>query len=426
MPLQKICDRTVHCLDASDEPPTCVYLLPEQLGRTSVYLGINSYINKLIQKSMAVQHMCSYNNDVLLNHTYYKIYAKESTCAPLTHSLDIRFLCNLYNTFDRVYPHFLSLDRVCIYDHDCDDNYTRHCFNGYHLLKCEHTYCVGRFKCPSSYCISFDHICNEVCDCPFCEDAIICSKLLCPGMLLIPQMESGLRCSKNVVTLKHSMNMRQVIHRKGMNISDDFPVFVHLEDVVNLTSLIVTPEVIVYYKILHVNFGVTDVQLFQHMVSVHRLLLPHNGIQKVLDSMFVSMSQLMMLDLSYNFITYLTQFTLCSLQNLQYFSLHHNLITSLQIAIFLYNPDIQVLLLESNNLRPQSVRTDASLPSLYRLSSDIPRLCCVFDEIEFCSPPFPVFVSCSNLITSKLLTVLGWLIGLSTSILSLSCLILLT
>ena len=139
VPLQKICDRTVHCLDASDEPPTCVYLRPEQLGHTSVYLGINSYINKLIQKSMDVQHICSYNNDVLLNDTCYKMYATEPTCAPPSQSSGIRFLCNLCATHDRVSPHFFSLDRVCIYDHDCDDNDTSHCFNGYHLLKCEHT-----------------------------------------------------------------------------------------------------------------------------------------------------------------------------------------------------------------------------------------------------------------------------------------------
>ena len=68
---------------------------------------------------------------------------------------------------------------------------------------------------------------------------------------------------------------------------------------------------------------------------------------------------------------------------------------------------------------------DGSLPSLYRLSSDIPRLCCAFNTVHFCSPPFPLFVSCSNLITSKVLIVLGWLIGLSTSLLSICCLVLL-
>ena len=66
--------------------------------------------------------------------------------------------------------------------------------------------------------ISFDHICNKVCDCPHCEDESICSKLLCPGMVLVEQIGSGLTCSPKVFALKHSMNMRQVISRKGLNI----------------------------------------------------------------------------------------------------------------------------------------------------------------------------------------------------------------
>ena len=130
---------------------------------------------------------------------------------------------NGYDSFQIAHSQFFSLDRLCIYDHDCDDNYRYHCFNGFHLLKCKHMYCVGRFKCPSSYCISFDHICNKVCDCPHCEDESICNKLLCPGMVLIEQIGSGLRCSMKLAALKHSMNYRQVIHRDDVNITYDFP-----------------------------------------------------------------------------------------------------------------------------------------------------------------------------------------------------------
>ena len=105
--------------------------------------------------------------------------------------------------------------------------------------------------------------------------------------------------------------------------------------------------------------------------------------------------------------------------------MRHNLIAEIAAHIFINNPDIQVLLLDSNKLTPQSTIIDASFPSLYRLSSDVPRLCCAFKTAKFCSPPFPFFVSCSDLITSKPLIVLGWLIGLSTSILNLFCLSLL-
>ena len=140
--------------------------------------------------------------------------------------------------------------------------------------------------------------------------------------------------------------------------------------------------------------------------------------------MFAAMSLLTVLDLSHNFITSLSRITLCSLQNLEYISLHHNRIANLQIGTFTYNSYIQVLLLDSNDLNPQSVSVDGYLPSLYRLSSDIPRLCCAFDTIDFCSPPFPLFMSCSNFITSEALIVLGWFVGFSTSLLCVYCLIL--
>ena len=351
---------------------------------------------------------------------------RQTTCSPSSVPSDIRFLCTLYDSSDIEPQHYFSLDRVCVYDHDCDDDYTYHCLNGFHLLKCEHMYCVGRFKCPSSYCISFDHICNKACDCPHCEDERICRNLLCPGIVLIEQMGSGIRCSMDIAALKHSMNKRQVIRWKDLNITDDFPVLIHLEDVGNLTNLILTPEVVVYCKILYSkSFLISNMRIFRQMVSVRRLLLLYNSINEIHYSMFASMAQLIILDLSHNFIAYLPLTILCSLRNLEYISLRHNLLTKLQLGMFKYNPNVQVVRLESNNIHPQSVIIDGSLSSMYRLSSDIPRLCCAFKEATFCSPPFPLFMTCSNMITSKALTTITWLIGLSTSLLSFLCLLLL-
>ena len=426
VPLQKLCDKIKHCIDASDEPATCVYLRPEQLGLSSLPLDINNYISNLIQQNKAKQHKCFQYETLLSFQVNYEMHRNEQHCAPSSSSSDMKFHCNVLYVDNKIPEEYFTLERLCIYDHDCDGNNTSNCFNRIHLLKCEHMYCVARFKCPASYCVSFDYICNNVCDCPHCEDESICNKLLCPGMVLIPQIESGFRCSRNATSLKHSLHMRQIIYRKGLDLSDDFPILIYLEDVDDVASYVVTPEVVVYCTIQHSNFDITDVKLFHWMVSVRRLLLPHNGIQKLSDSIFASMSQLIVLDLSHNFITYLSQNTLCALQNLEYISLHHNLISNLQVATFVYSPHLQVLLLESNDLSPQSVVIDGTLHSLYRLSSDIPRLCCTFDKATYCSPPFPLLVSCSNLITSKVLIVLGWIIGLSIFVLGLICLILLT
>ena len=423
VPLQKLCDQTVHCIDASDEPPTCVYLRPEQLGHHSLSLDIKNDINTLIQQNMIIQERClqSSKNKSLLNaqNVEYEMHTKLQRCLPSSQSPHTKFMCDIFSIPLTTSQQYFSLDRLCVYDHDCDDDYHYHCFNGFHLLKCEHMYCVGRFKCPSSYCISFEHICSKVCDCPNCEDESICSKLLCPGMVLIEQIGSGLRCSMDVAAVKYSMNLRQVIHKEDINIIDDFPVFIYLDNVVNLKHFIFTPEVVVYCEIQYANFSKTDLNVFHRMVSLRRLFLPHNSIEKVHDSTFAAMSGLIVLDISHNLIKYISKIALCSLHNLQYISLRHNLIAELPARLFINNPGLQVLLLDSNMLTPQSGIIDASFSSLYHLSSDIPRLCCAFERVKVCSPYFPLFVSCSNLITSKVLIVLGWLIGLSTCILSL-------
>ena len=63
--LQKLCDNNVHCIDKSDEPPTCVYLRPEQLGSHSLTLDISSYINTLIQQCFQDLLLCGFSGNLL-------------------------------------------------------------------------------------------------------------------------------------------------------------------------------------------------------------------------------------------------------------------------------------------------------------------------------------------------------------------------
>ena len=69
---------------------------------------------------------------------------------------------------------------------------------------------------------------------------------------------------------------------------------------VDLTHFILTPEVVVFCEIQYSTFTLINVDIFHRMISVHRLLLAHNRIQKGYDSMFSAMSQLIVLDLSHN------------------------------------------------------------------------------------------------------------------------------
>ena len=143
VPLQKLCDKTVHCTDASDEPPTCVYLRPEQLCSPSLSLDINHYINNMIKRNAVIQQKCFQDDVHSVNYADYKMYAHQASCVRSSHPSDIKFLCSSIHTGS---THRFSLDRLCVYDHDCDDTYSYHCANGFHLLKCEHAYCVGRLS----------------------------------------------------------------------------------------------------------------------------------------------------------------------------------------------------------------------------------------------------------------------------------------
>ena len=155
----------------------------------------------------------------------------------------------------------------------------------------------------------------------------------------------------------------------------------------DLRYFILAPEVVAYCEIQYSKITLNDTNVFYRMVSVRRLFLPRNHMEEVYDSMFAAMSQLVVLDLSHNLIKYLPQITLCPLHNLQYIALHHNLIAELSDRAFVNNPNVQVLLLESNNLKPELVVIDAIFPSLCHLSSDIPRLCCALKLSNHVSPP---------------------------------------
>ena len=117
VPLQKLCDKTSHCIDASDEPQTCVYLRPEQLGKPSLSLDINSYINALIQESLAIQRRCLHHNHGQLlspcKVSYIMYYnSHQDVCSPSAHSSAIKLLCTLYNVPDA--SQLFSLDHLHI------------------------------------------------------------------------------------------------------------------------------------------------------------------------------------------------------------------------------------------------------------------------------------------------------------------------
>ena len=97
--------------------------------------------------------------------------------------------------FDGIFP----IEFWCIYSYSWSPTtgivYSQ-CANGYHLSSCENMHCVDTFKCLQSYCIEWKYVCDNMCDCPLCEDENICKNVSCPGMILHESVYGKVYCNE--------------------------------------------------------------------------------------------------------------------------------------------------------------------------------------------------------------------------------------
>ena len=426
VPLQKICDVTVHCGDASDEPVTCTYIEAQEMEVESRKLPANQHINKLINQITDSRHKCFkpdsvtplslvdykiFRNKTIYNVTFHSVTGMYGMCLDWTHMIK--------SSAQYKFP----LHLLCIYGHEWD----QFCSNGFHLLNCEHMFCSGHFKCVSSYCVSFEQVCNGKCECSNCEDEAFCTKLLCPGLLLLERLGSKLYCSAESLKHKTTLNKRQVISNMDTNVADDYAVYIHVQGKTSSNYATDFPELVIYCTIREVNLFFTDIMaMLSRMVSLKVVDISSNDLIYLPPLLFQSNFQLILLNVSHNSITVLPGGLLCPLEHVLYIFLDHNEISVIQQDLFQTNSKLKFLSLHSNKLHP--VLTNIIAPqalqlSLKYLSSDIPRLCCVFYEPRNCSPPLPFFMSCSNMITSQVQVVSAWIIGITTTSLNLICVV---
>ncbi len=74
-----------------------------------------------------------------------------------------------------------SIEDICQYSLS-EDNILHPCRIGGHLDNCIHFECNMRFKCPASYCILWDCVCDEKWDCPEGNEEMNCERNNCEGM----------------------------------------------------------------------------------------------------------------------------------------------------------------------------------------------------------------------------------------------------
>ena len=195
-PLYVLCDGIPQCKDSSDEPATCVYTRSSYNRNRAVSAKVQDYVHNRIQDHLNMKIKCMLGHDDF-NHTGISFpLIPKHTCPE-----DETGLASLACHTSKVIVHnSIPFEQHCVLSKGCSNKLQ--CKNKFHLTKCKNMYCNNRFKCPASYCISLQYLCDGECDCSQCEDESFCSKLSCPGMILI-QRQDKQQCIQNNDIVNH-------------------------------------------------------------------------------------------------------------------------------------------------------------------------------------------------------------------------------
>ena len=247
-------------------------------------------------------------------------------------------------------------EQHCIYETDSHGNiYT--CRNARHLSACEDIECSNMYKCPMSYCIPFQRVCDGNIDCQDSSDESNCPMISCPGMF---------RCLKEQVCIHQEDVCDGKAHCK-----------VSLDD-----------EKYCHVKILHECSTCSDTDKSLRMSSllayshVRTFSLQNTELTELVSSPMVTHTPLIVMDLSNNLIAALPSFAFHCFPYLQYIFLDHSLIHILMPSAFMNIGDLRVLDLSYNSISSLSTPHFQGLSSLSMMDISHNQIMAV-DEIFF-------------------------------------------
>jgi len=353
---------------------------------------------------------------------------------------------------------------VCVYDRD-EENNPLFCSNTEHLQFCETHECPEHFKCPNSYCIPMNRVCDKKIDCPNAEDESGCDSLECVGLL---------KCKGDNVCI-HPINICD--GRVDCKLSEDDEILCNVPpcpvdcichglatqcSIFNANSQLATQLKVLILKKANV---ILLEQSFHDYTSTLLLDMSQCSIQNLPSNIFINLINLKILDLRENAISVLDHSFSTGLQslhqlNLRMNSLHHlkshsflhlkilenldlknmlislidnyafdgmlllstlnlsfNHITYLSKHTFVgLSDNLKYLDLSGNPLLTINIEVFKHLHALEWIALSESKLCCYVKLAEICLPiNNDIFFMCGDILQSSLLKVASWFLG------SLSC-----
>ena len=278
------------------------------------------------------------------------------------------------------------LSKLCVYDFSTNSLKLRYCRNGAHLHNCTYFQCLGYFKCPISYCIPFDLVCNGNWDCPEGHDEHNCFTYSCSHLFKCKNQNKCLHiskvCDKNrdciygddelscvsgysffcpsqCTCFSQSIvcdHLNHIKHEKMWDFMKHFKCYsctlkfsdIHFPSITFLDIKDHFPEQLCISTATKNPFlsslrkldmslnKITTVKgsCLNSLQSLKILYLQVNRIDSIEDKSFNSLRNLKILDLSYNKIKKLTKGIFIGLHNVAVINLTVNLVTSINVNTF--------------------------------------------------------------------------------------------
>ena len=360
---------------------------------------------------------------------------------------------------DFSHPHCFERHLACIYDESVYGK--QPCRRFEHLKHCKDFECPGFFKCPNSYCIPQRKVCDGVWDCFDGFEERDCEIRSCSGLLkCIPEniCIAKEEVCDGIVNCLSSHEDERMCNIPCPNQCQCDGLVVNCASV-NITKIPNMPIqtrgiTLSLNSILYVSFE------FERMFFLSTLNMSHNNVRNIVPQAFKDLSNLLVLDLSFNKIIHLYENIFRYLNKLQEIRLYGNPVAS--IDPFAFNGlssvrfldlsdtvDIQILKgntftglhrlesldISSNRLLTISDEAFSGLSecnvidmrdtaiskvekgalanlTVHNLYSDKVKYCCMAPHVRRCLPEPDEFSSCDDLMSNTFLRMSIWVLGM--------------
>ena len=231
------------------------------------------------------------------------------------------------------------------------------CRNAGHLSSCEEFVCPNMYKCPMSYCTSFNRVCDGVIDCQDSSDESSCPIISCPGMF---------RCIQEQVCVHKEDVCDGKIHCK---LSQDDEKYCKDKVLMGCSGCADFPEQLHMISLLEY----ADLRIVSQQ---------NNKIRELVSSTVTTYTSFIVMDFSNNLLTVVPSFSFHCFPYLQYLFLNHNRIQSLSHFAFMNIDELRILDLSYNMLSGLSTRHFKGLHTINMLDLSNNQLIIV-DETFF-------------------------------------------